>query len=134
MPDDDNIFALVKIDRFAIGQGRIVRFRNRYVITIDCIQCGFCCRRGCSKYNKVDCIIREGGKNGNPVGKITKRATQNLMEIAGDADTYDIEFPRDATPDEKLTLIMAGLFIDYRYFESTGGGYSSAGYRRRVYH
>ena len=112
-----------------------VRNQNgiKYVITIDCIQCGFCCRRGCSKYNKVDCIIREGGKNGNPVGKITKRAAQNLMEIAGDADTYDIEFPRDATPDEKLTLIMAGLFIDYRYYETNDNDDNNKTTNRMVY-
>ena len=104
----------------------------KYVITIDCSQCGFCCRKGCSKYNKVDCIIREGGINGKPVGKITKRAAQNLMEIAGDADTYDIDFPSDATPDEKLTLIMAGLFIDYRYYETNANDDQNSAQARKI--
>ncbi len=105
----------------------------KYVITIDCSQCGFCCRKGCSKYNKVECIIREGGVNGVPVGKITKRAAQSFMEYVGDADTYDIDFPQNSTPDEKLTLIMAGLFIDYRYYETNGSDdqNNNSGYRTR---
>ena len=44
-----------------------------------------------------------------------------MMELMGDADTYYIEFPVNATPEEKLSLIMAGLFIDYRYYETNAG-------------
>ena len=41
-----------------------------------------------------------------------------LMYRNAFADTYDINFPKDATPEEKFTLIMAGLFLDYRYYET----------------
>ena len=78
----------------------------------------FCCRSACSGYYAVDCIIREGGKNGTPVGSIKKKLASNILEFMGDADTYVVEFPPSATPEDKLSLIMAGLFIDYRYFES----------------
>jgi hypothetical protein len=104
----------------------------KYSITINCCQCGFCCRCSCSKYFAVDCIIREGGKNGTPVGSIKKRSARNIMELIGDADTYIIEFPPSATPEDKLSLIMAGLFIDYRYFESNAGN-NGRGHRRRRY-
>ena len=112
----------------------------KYYITIRCCQCGFCCRngsvngQGCGKFNDVEMNIRQGGSDGNIIAKIKKKMAQDYLELISDADTYVIEFPKTATPEDKLNLIMAGLFIDYRYFESTGGGYSSAGYRRRVYH
>ena len=93
----------------------------RYYITIDCCQCGFICRKSCSKFYNVDCIIREGGIDGPAVGTIKKRIVTSMMELMGDADTYYIEFPVNATPEEKLSLIMAGLFIDYRYYETNAG-------------
>ena len=103
----------------------------KYSITINCCQCGFCCRCSCSKYFTVDCIIREGGKNGTPVGSIKKRSARNIMELIGDADTYIIEFPPSATPEDKLSLIMAGLFIDYRYYESNACVDNQSERRRR---
>ena len=104
----------------------------KYSITINCCQCGFCCRSACSGYYAVDCIIREGGKNGTPVGSIKKKLASNILEFMGDADTYIIEFPPSATPEDKLSLIMAGLFIDYRYFESNASN-NGRGHRRRRY-
>jgi hypothetical protein len=90
----------------------------KYTITIDCCQCGFCCRKSCGKLNYVEAQIHNGNEEGPIVGNIIKRAAQNMMEMIGDADTYDINFPKDATPEEKFTLIMAGLFLDYRYYET----------------
>ena len=103
----------------------------KYVITIDCDQCSFCCSCCCSKFNKVECIISDG-RNRKPVGKITKTPARNFVEIVGDADTYEIEFPPDATPHEKLSIIMAGLFIDYRYFELMMKGVNGYYYDRRT--
>ena len=104
----------------------------KYSITINCCQCGFCCRCSCSKYFTVDCIIREGGKNGTPVGSIKKKLASNILEFMGDADTYVVEFPPSATPEDKLSLIMAGLFIDYRYFELMMKGVNGYYYDRRT--
>ena len=104
----------------------------KYSITINCCQCGFCCRSACSGYYAVDCIIREGGKNGTPVGSIKKKLASNILEFMGDADTYVVEFPPSATPEDKLSLIMAGLFIDYRYLESNASN-NGRGHRRRRY-
>jgi hypothetical protein len=104
----------------------------KYVITIDCDQCSFCCSCCCSKFNKVECIISDVGRNRKPVGKITKTPARNFVEIVGDADTYEIEFPPDATPHEKLSIIMAGLFIDYRYFELMMKGINGYYYDRRT--
>ena len=103
----------------------------KYSITINCCQCGFCCRSACSGYYAVDCIIREGGKNGTPVGSIKKKLASNILEFMGDADTYVVEFPPSATPEDKLSLIMAGLFIDYRYYESNASVDNQSERRRR---
>ena len=122
---------------FAISNGKEIK----YYITIECCQCSFCCRNAkgcgkeCGKINEVECNIREGGIGGNVVGKIRKKIAQNYLELISDADTYVIEFPVTASSEDKLTLIMAGLFIDYRYFETVGSGnYQSrrrGGSRRR---
>ena len=105
----------------------------RYFITIEYCQCGFCCRNGCSKFHEVEAQIRIGDGNGEVVGKIIKKVAQDILEVLGDADTYDIYFPKDASPEEKLTLIMATLFIDYRYYETQASSKKNkrSGRRRR---
>ena len=103
----------------------------KYSITIDCCQCGFCCSGGCGKLYEVVCNIRQGGKNGNIVGTIKKKLAQSIAELITDADTYVVEFPQMASPEDKFTLIMAGLFIDYRYFETSHSDGGTSRRRRR---
>jgi hypothetical protein len=35
------------------------------------------------------------------------------------ADSYQIIFPKDASPKDKMILILAGLMIDYQFFEES---------------
>ena len=56
---------------------------------------------------------------GKPVGMIKKKP-KGLQELFTDADTYEITFPQDATPEDKFMLIGAVLLIDYRFFEDNG--------------
>jgi len=54
-------------------------------------------------------------------GKIVKTQPQNLhgrlLQVAGDADTYTIEFPLNATTAQKAGLLASSLLVDYLYFE-----------------
>ena len=52
-----------------------------------------------------------------------------------DSDSYDIRFPTNASPSEKLLIILAGILIDYQYFEFSAGepGQQGVGYYRYRY-
>jgi len=57
-------------------------------------------------------------KNGNEVGKISKKWSGLGKEMFTDADTFNIEFPGNATDKEKKILTGATFLIDYIYFEN----------------
>ena len=42
----------------------------------------------------------------------------NFGEFFTKADSYHITCPQNATPEEKMLLIIDGLMIDYQYFEN----------------
>ncbi len=93
----------------------------RYSITTDCCKCGFCCRGGCGMFEAISFLIFPGencdssNENGS-VGKIIKH-TMGIQTLYSDADNYEVFFPSDATPEDKLNLISAALMIDYMFFE-----------------
>ena len=41
----------------------------------------------------------------------------NFAELITTADSYQINFPPESTPNDKMNLIAAGLMIDYQFFE-----------------
>ena len=87
----------------------------RYIITGSCCQCGLMCTHNkCGKFSEVkfDIITPDGEK----VGKVMKQRA-NGVEYITDADSYEVVFPKDATPRDKLLLTAVGLLIDYQYFE-----------------
>ena len=51
------------------------------------------------------------------VGHIIKK-TAELDELVTDADSYQVNFPQNASPYDKLLIIALGLMIDYQYFET----------------
>ena len=55
-----------------------------------------------------------------PIGNIIKKIA-NYGELVTRADSYQINFPPDSKPNEKLLLIITGLMIDYQYFEKREG-------------
>ena len=69
---------------------------------------------GCVKCCDVELEIRD--QNFNLVGKITKLNAQSLGEYFTDSDSYDIQFPLDATPELKLTIILAAIVVDSLFF------------------
>ena len=92
----------------------------RYTIYLDCCQCGFYCRNNlCGKLSSVSMKVFEG-KTSNFSGKgiaQIKKTQGGLKELVTDADTYDVMFPNDASPEDKLMIIGAVLMVDYRYYE-----------------
>ena len=86
-----------------------------YYIETDCCQCGFMYRN--SFLGKTDeCIffIYDFHDRANPIGEINKKAQVSQLSIA---DNYSVLFPKNATLEQKILLTIAGVMIDYQYFE-----------------
>ena len=64
----------------------------------------------------IQYIYFEIRQNGNIVGSI-KKLSANVGEFFTKADSYQITFPPNATPADKLLLIITGLMLDYQNFE-----------------
>ena len=101
-----------------------------FVITCDCCQCGFLCRSNfCGKLSEVKFSIFDvKNQSGSPVGSIVKRVAQNAGQLFSDADSYDVNFPVNSSPQEKFSLICCALMIDYQYFEETGNSNDRTGF------
>lgn len=92
-----------------------------YSITTEYCKCGFYCRGGCGMFEPITLPIFVGencdAKNFlNACGKIIKHS-MGLQALFSDADNYEVIFPNNCTPEDKLGFILATLMIDYCYFE-----------------
>ncbi|MCB0359182.1 MAG: hypothetical protein KDD44_06090 [Bdellovibrionales bacterium] len=52
------------------------------------------------------------------VGKITKKWSGFVKEALTSADNFAIEFPHDASPEDRAILFGAVFLIDFAYFEN----------------
>ena len=87
-----------------------------YTINSDCCQCGFMCRNNClGKTDECVFFIYDENNKENPIGEINKKAAESQLSIA---DNYSVMFPKNATVEEKLLLTIAGMMIDYQFFEN----------------
>ena len=93
---------------------------KRYTIHADCCQCGLLCANNfLGKLSEVTFhIYSNGNMTSPPSGSITKKSA-TASELVTSADSYQVNFPRDATPEDKMVLIAAGLMIDYQFFEES---------------
>nr|XP_055055001.1 phospholipid scramblase 1 isoform X2 [Misgurnus anguillicaudatus] len=60
------------------------------------------------------------GKDGHPVGRISKQWSGHIKEGLTDSDNFGINFPMDLDVRMKAVLMGACFLIDYMFFESTG--------------
>ena len=86
-----------------------------FYITAECCQYGLLCRNNFfGKTEECNFFIYKSGEKNTPIGNICKKAAKTMLNIA---DDYSIFLPNDSTPEEKVLLTMAGIMIDYQYFE-----------------
>jgi hypothetical protein len=88
----------------------------KYVVKGDCCQCGICCKC-CEALFTIHSANKTEKTEENADGFIRKRFG-GFKELISEADNYEVIFPNDATPEEKLLLIAAVLKIDYSYYEN----------------
>ena len=90
-----------------------------FYIEADCCQCGLMCRNNfMGKTDEAHFFIYKESDNSNPVGDILKKAAKSMLSIA---DNYSVIFPNKSTFEEKILLTIAGIMIDYQYFEKNQG-------------
>lgn len=92
----------------------------KYTITANCCQCGFMCKKCAETKFDIFSSFNELNSERTPVGSIIKKFSGFMKEIFTDADNFEIFFPQDATPEDKLMIIGTTLMIDYRFFEDNG--------------
>ena len=86
-----------------------------FYIEADCLQCGLLCRNNfCGKTDEAHFYIYYKKDRSNPAGDICKKAAKSMFSLA---DNYSVIFPNKATFEEKVLLTIAGIMIDYQYFE-----------------
>ena len=85
----------------------------KYHVVGDCCQYGLCCGSSAEKLAEIEFRIKSHGQT---VGAM-KKLSSSMGEYFSKADSYKITFPTNATPEEKMLLICAGLLIDYQNFE-----------------
>jgi len=61
-------------------------------------------------------------RDGQEIGKITKRWSGVLKEAFTDADNFGVAFPPEADPARKALLLGAVFLIDFVHFEKKGNG------------
>jgi len=86
-----------------------------FYIESDCCQCGFLCRNNfLGKTDEAHFFIYYYNDRSNPAGDICKKAAKSTLSIG---DNYSVILPAKATFEEKILLTIAGIMIDYQYFE-----------------
>ena len=84
-------------------------------ITANCCQCGLICRNNfLGKTDEAHFFIYKSNGGEEPVGNICKKAAKSIFTIS---DNYSVTLPNKAKPIEKVLLTIAGIMIDYQYFE-----------------
>ncbi|CAD8081476.1 unnamed protein product [Paramecium sonneborni] len=87
-----------------------------YTISASCCQPGLFCMLPCQSCAEIEFQIKD--RNNQKVGKICHLFGGFRREWCTKSDTYGINFPEFATIEEKIILIMAGIFIDYAQFQN----------------
>ena len=84
----------------------------RYVIKPNC----FCIGCYCGCFAKCCTIEYHIYENNNIVGKLEKLSCDGLKTCCPKADYYLINFPTQATPEDKMLLIVGAILLDYISF------------------
>lgn len=88
----------------------------KYIVTGSCCQCALLCPGFIGKTSQGVFDILEAGTNQH-VGRITKEPA-TMSELVTDADSYIVNFPPNATANDKLLIMGMALLLDYQYFET----------------
>lgn len=84
-----------------------------------CAEGNPCFGKGCCKlpFHIFDYEEKDTAGNENYIGKILKKPKSLMTEMFTDANAFDVDFPKDATPAQKGMLVGSAIFMNAIYFE-----------------
>jgi hypothetical protein len=87
----------------------------RFKIEGSCNQLGLWCKCPCEPCEKIDFIVHDA--LGNKTGFLQKKSPGCAKAMISDADNFALQFPKDATKEDKALLLAAVIMLDFMYFE-----------------
>lgn len=86
-----------------------------FYIEADCCQCGFICRNNfIGKTDEAHFFIYDYNDRKEPIGDICKKGAKSNFSLG---DNYYVALPPKSTFEERILLTIAGIMVDYQYFE-----------------
>lgn len=88
-------------------------------ICINCCAEGNPCGKGCCKasFRVYDPELSDTEGDAPYLGMIMKKPKSMMTEIFTDADVFEVNFPKEATPAQKGVLIGTSIFLNANFFE-----------------
>lgn len=99
-----------------------------HILSIDgsACQCGLLCPCPCGPCAEVNFDVNDA--SGNQVGTVTKKVPGCCkFFIADDVDNYHVDFDSLQDPTQKILLMAASIFMDFRYFSNNSSDDNSGG-------
>lgn len=102
-----------------------------YEVGAHCCQLGFCCGRNAETVAKIDFKVfgpenKDGKEEQDPIGhlikipslndKIGRSMVQSHRGFHDDSNSFIVNFPEGASPDEKFLLVIAAIKLGYQFF------------------
>jgi len=91
----------------------------KYKVEASCLQLGFHCKFPCEACETIDFDIKT--PSGEVISTIQKRSPGCIAAAVSDADNFSVNFPANASKEDKALIMSCAMFLDYRYFEEKGG-------------
>lgn len=98
--------------------------RLKYKIAGGYCQCALMCKSYETCYDVSFYIYDRNCSDETPknaLGSIIRQKMSVTKSVLTDADNFEINFPENASPYDKLMIIGATLMLDYTYFEESPG-------------
>jgi len=85
---------------------------------VNCCAEGNPCGKGCCKAS-IRIYAPDNFEEGSHLGKILKVPKSFLTGLVSDADRFEIDFPKDASTEQKGILMGATVFMNSLFFETS---------------
>lgn len=83
---------------------------------VNCCAEGNPCGKGCCKAS-IRIYDPDNVTDGNELGKILKVPKSFMTEMVSDADRFEVDFPKEASVEQKGILMGATIFMNTLFFE-----------------
>jgi len=87
----------------------------KFLIEGSCLQVGMHCKGPLDCCQTIDFDIKS--PSGEVISTLQKRSASCAAAMVSDTDNFAVNFPANATKEDKALIMSATLFLDFRFFE-----------------